>query len=426
MNSQADRHSSTRLHMTSIPGVLAAFGVILGDLAGRAMLDKVLAVVGSPGMVAMWAQLQSVVELVSGVTIAGVAQGLTVLIAQAQTRQEQAALLRASLKLGPLLSVAVALLFVFALPVVAGWLAHGGLGTGLLALAALTGCIAVIPGLMSAYWLGLHRQQRVLQFALLGSLPLLMVALAAFRGSQISELALVQCATLLLVALPMAWYLRRLANQAGDAVALRKLARFMVAGLAIGIMSPASMLLVRGTLADELSWNDAGLMQALWRATEWVTSCAAGVLSLIFLPRLSASNGTARFNRELRRAALVVLSPSALLLWLIFVNQRAVLSLLYDARFAVSDQAAALFMLGCLLRIAAWVFLFALFAARRAWLIGIGEVLSLPLFAWMLWRHAEQMTLERAALFYCITYLVYLLFNVVAVLYARPWHAGSR
>ncbi|MGA8147732.1 MAG: hypothetical protein WB870_09190 [Gallionellaceae bacterium] len=412
--------------MTSILGVLAAFGVILVDLSGRAMLDKVLAVVGSPGMVAMWAQLQSVVELVSGVTITGVAQGLTVLIAQAHNRQEQAALLRAALKLGPLVSVAIAVLFVLALPVIAGWLAHGKLGAGLLALAALTGCIAVIPGLMSAYWLGLHRQQRVLQFALLGSLPLLMVALLAFRGSQISELALVQCATLLLVALPMGWYLRRLAHQAGDAVALRKLAHFMVAGLAIGIMSPASMLLVRGTLADELSWNDAGLMQALWRATEWVTSCAAGVLSLIFLPRLSASNGTARFNRELRRAVLVVLSPSALLLWLIFINQRAVLSLLYDARFAVSDQAAALFMLGCLLRIAAWVFLFALFAARRAWLIGIGEVLSLPLFAWMLWRHAEQMTLERAALFYCITYLVYLLFNAGAVLYARPWHAASR
>lgn len=390
------------------------------------MLDKVLAVVDSPAMVAMWAQLQSVVDLVSGVTITGVAQGLTVLIAQAQNRQEQAALLRAALKLGPLVSIIVALLFVLALPFMAGWLAHGRLDANLLALAALTGCIAVMPGLMSAYWLGLHRQQRVLQFAMLGSVPLLMVALAAFFGMHIAGMALLQCGALMLAAAPMGWYLHRVARHAEDAAALRKLAHFIVAGLAIGIMSPASMLLVRGTLADELSWNDAGLMQALWRATEWVTSCAAGVLSLIFLPRLSAANGTAGFNQELRHAALIVLLPSAMLLWLIFSNQRGVLALLYDARFAVSDQAAALFMLGCMLRIGAWVFLFALFAARRAWLIGIGEVLSLPLFAWMLWRHAEHMTLERAALFYCITYLVYLLFNAGAVLYARPWQAGSR
>jgi len=412
--------------MTSVLSVLAAFGVILVDLSGRALLDKILALVGTPAMVAMWAQLQSVVELVSGVTLAGVAQGLTVLIAQAKDRREQAALLRAALKLGPLVSVTVALLFVLALPFMSGWLAHGRFDASLLALAALTGCIVVIPGLMSAYWLGLHRQQRVLQFALLGSVPLLMVALMAFRSMQIHELALVQCGTLLLVALPMGWFLQRTSRHAEDAAALRKLAHFTVAGLAIGIMSPASMLLVRGTLADELSWNDAGLMQALWRASEWVTSGAAGVLSLIFLPRLSAANGTPGFSHELRRAALIVLVPSAVLLSLIYGNQRAVLSLLYDARFAVSDQAVALFMLGSMLRVGSWVFLFALFAARRAWLIGIGEVLSLPLFAWMLWRYAENMTLERAALFYCITYLVYLLFNAGAVLYARPWHAGSR
>jgi O-antigen/teichoic acid export membrane protein len=412
--------------MTSLLGVFAAFGVILVDLSGRALLDKVLALVGSPGMVAMWAQLQSVVDLVSGVTLTGVAQGLTVLIAQARNKQEQAALLGASLRLGPLVSLAVALLFLLTLPVVAGWLTQGRLGADLLRLAAVTGCLAVIPGLMSAYWLGLHRQLRVLQFALLGSVPLLLVALAAFRGVQMTGLALVQCAALLLVALPMGWYLNRSAHHAADAPLQRRLAHFIVAGLAIGIMSPASMLLVRGTLADALSWNEAGLMQALWRSTEWVTSCAAGVLSLIFLPRFSAACGTAGFRYELRRAALAVLLPSAVLLGLIYLNQRAVLSLLYDARFAVSDRAAALFMLGSLLRIAAWVFLFALFAARRAWLIGIGEVLSLPLFAWMLWHFSAHMTLELASLCYCITYLVYLLFNAGAVLYARPWAADSR
>ncbi len=412
--------------MTSILSVLAAFGVILVDLATRAILDKVLAMVGTPGMVAMWAQLQSVVDLVSGVTIAGVAQGLTVLIAQAKNRNERAELLRAALKLGPLVSVSVALLFVLALPLMAGWVAHGKLDANLMVLAAATGCIAVVPGLMSAYWLGQHRQQRVLQFALLGGVPLLMVALAAFGGLRIRELALTQCGALLLVALPMGWYLHRLAYPVGDISARRKLAPFMIAGLAIGIMSPASMLLVRGTLADELSWNDAGLLQALWRSTEWVTSFAGGVLSLIFLPRFSAAAGTSRYNQELRRASLTVLLPAAALLWLIYTNQRAVLFMLYDARFVVSDQAAALFMLGCLLRIGAWVFLFALFAARRTWLIGVGEVLSLPLFAWMLWNSSGQMTLERAALFYCLTYLVYLLFNAGAVLHPFPRRAGAR
>jgi hypothetical protein len=58
-------------------GVMAAFAIILIDLLSRAGLDKVLALVGRPAMVALWAQLQSVAELVSGVALAGVLQGLT-------------------------------------------------------------------------------------------------------------------------------------------------------------------------------------------------------------------------------------------------------------------------------------------------------------------------------------------------------------
>jgi polysaccharide transporter, PST family len=409
--------------MTSGRSVLAAFAVILLDLAWRAGLDKVLALVNTPALVAMWAQLQSVVDLVSGVALAGIAQGLTVLIAQARNKQEEAGLLRAALKLGPAVALIVAILFLIAMLWLQPWLTRGKLDLHVLALAALTGCIAVLPGLISAYWLGRHQQYRVLQFALLGAVPWLAVAWAIYHHLGLHGLITVQCSVLLLVTLPMGWYLIRLAEYAEDGPALRRMAHFIPVGLAIGIMSPASMLIVRGALAASLSWNEAGLMQALWRSAEWVTSGAAGVLSLIFLPRLSAMNGTPRFAHEFRRAALIVLLPSAFLLLLIFFNQRAVLLLLYDARFVVSDKAAALFMLGSLIRIASWVFLFGLYAARRTVLIAAGEILSLPLFALLLWMYAAQLSLEWVALLYCTTYLVYLTFNAAGLFYSQPWRA---
>ena len=86
--------------LTSIQSVLAAFIIILVDLLGRAGLDKVLALAGGPTMVALWAQLQSVVELVSAVTMAGVLQGLTVLVTQVNTVRDERSLLRDALKLG--------------------------------------------------------------------------------------------------------------------------------------------------------------------------------------------------------------------------------------------------------------------------------------------------------------------------------------
>lgn len=408
--------------MTSIQSVLAAFFIILIDLLGRAGLDKVLALSGGPVIVALWAQLQSVVELVGAVTMAGVLQGLTVLIAQAKEARDERSLLRDALKLGLGTSLAVALVVMLASPELVVWLTQGRIATDLFLLAALAGCITIIPATLNAYWLGKHRQQRMLGLSLLTSMTLLLVAAGAWFGLSLRGLMWVQSLLLAIIGIGIWQYLRKLSrpeeSSERDAVYFRKLVRFVPVGLTIGIMSPVSMLLVRGILSGSLSWSDVGFLQALWRSTDWVTATAAGVLSLIFLPRFSATYGTLRFKAEMKRAGVMVLMPAAVLLLLIFLNQRALLAALYDARFVVSDQTAGLVMLGCWIRIGSWVFLFGLFAAHRTGLIMAGEILSLPLFALLLWAYAGGMTLERTALLYVVSYLVYLVFNAIALRYA--------
>ncbi len=402
--------------------MLAAFAIILIDLLGRAGLDKVLALAGGPAMVALWAQLQSVVELVSAVTMAGVLQGLTVLIAQVNEKRDERSLLRDALKLGLITSLAVAVIVVLAAPELAAWLTQRKIEAELFWLAALAGCITVVPATLNAYWLGKHQQQRMLGLALLTSMVWLLVAASAWSGLNLRGLIWVQSLALAAIGIAIWRYLRQLTRprdgQEKRSAYFRKLVKFVPVGLAIGIMSPVSMLLVRGMLSDTLSWSDVGFLQALWRSTEWVTATAAGVLSLIFLPRLSKTFGSARFTKEMTRAGVIVLVPAACLLLLIFFNQRAMLATLYDARFVVSDQTAALILLGSWIRIASWLFLFGLFAAHRTWLIVAGELLSLPLFALLLWMFADDMTLERTALLYFVSYLVYLGFNAIALLYS--------
>ena len=408
--------------MTSIQSVLAAFVIILIDLLGRAGLDKVLALAGGPVMVGLWAQLQSVVELVSAVTMAGVLQGLTVLITQVSASRDERSLLRGALKLGLGTSLAVALIVALAAPELAVWLTQRRIDTDLFLLAALAGCITVVPATLNAYWLGKHQQQRMLGLALLTSVILLLVAASAWFGLSLGGLMWVQTLMLAIIGIVIWRYLDKLSRardgQKDGAEYFRKLVKFVPVGLAIGIMSPVSMLLVRGMLSGALSWSDVGFLQALWRSTEWVTATAAGVLSLIFLPRFSATYGSVRFKREMTRAGVMVLIPAACLLLLIFFNQRAMLATLYDARFVVSDETAALIMLGSWIRIASWLFLFGLFSAHRTGLIIAGEILSLPLYALLLWLFADGMTLERTALLYFVSYLVYLGFNAIALLYS--------
>ncbi len=418
--------------MTSIQSVIAAFSIILIDLLGRAGLDKVLALAGGPAMVGLWAQLQSVVELVSAVALAGVLQGLTVLIAQASDPRDERRLLRGALKLGLGTSLSMALIVALASPELAVWLTQKKIEADLFLLAALTGCVSVVPATLNAYWLGKHQQQRMLGLAVLTSMILLLVATSAWFGLHLRGLMWVQSFMLAIISTMIWRHLQTVSRvddgQENGAEYFRKLVKFVPVGLAIGIMSPVSMLLVRSTLSGTLSWSDVGFLQALWRSTEWVTATAAGVLSLIFLPRFSATYGSTRFKREIMRAGLMVLIPAACLLLLIFFNQRFMLATLYDTRFVVSDETAALVMLGSLIRIASWVLLFGLFSAHRTGMIMAGEILSLPLYALLLWLFADGMTLERTALLYFVSYLAYLVFNAMALLYSsrKSTSAGPR
>jgi hypothetical protein len=64
----------------------------------------------------------------------------------------------------------------------------------------------------------------------------------------------------------------------------RALERYILPGVAIGILSPLSMLVVRSLVADALSWHESGVLQALWRISDWICGFAAGVLSVLYCP----------------------------------------------------------------------------------------------------------------------------------------------
>jgi len=407
--------------MTSSRSVAASLLIVLIDLAARAGLDKVLAVTGEPAAIAQWAQLQSILDLVSGVAITGVLQGLTVLTAQIQDPREEGKLLQSALALGLAISIGLSLVVVsitLLVPVKFGW---GGLEQDMVLIAMAAGCAIVIPSTINAFWLGKHQQQKMLGLALVLGTVWILVSAAAVSGFGLRGMVQTQSVALLIVGVMLWRYMSRKAQcvtvLGNRGTQMADLLKFVPAGLAIGILSPASMLVIRGLLSSTLTWNDAGIVQALWRSTDWITATSAGVLSLVFLPRFSSLRGTARFKTEVFRAALIVLLPAGILMYLLYAGQRTVLAALYDSRFVVSDMTVALFIFGSWLRIASWVFLFGLFATHRTWMIVAGEVLSLPLFAFLLWLFGSGMSLERAALLFVLSYLVYFAFNVAALMY---------
>ena len=372
-------------------------------------MDKILALRGGAELVALWAQLSSVIEMIAGVALAGVGAGLSVLVAQTARDERQQLFLRRALFLGLGVSLPVALaagVFGALFPQALGGSAPAA---HTFAMAAAAGCAAVIHGLVNNFWLGQQRRERMLALAAL--LTLLSVSAAALAPDVLLVDMLV-----LSQAVPALVFLlvphRAQASARADDHALQ---RYLLPGIVVGILSPASMLVARGVVGEALSWHDSGVLQALWRISDWVCGLAAGVLTVLYLPRLAAAYPAPGMGRVVREAALVVLLPSAVLFALLFALHRPLLAALYDPSFQASPLAVALLFAGSLVRIGSWIALFALYAALRTRAIALGELFSLPLFAALAFAAADALTLEKVGLFWLLAFVAYTVFNCWAL-----------
>jgi polysaccharide transporter, PST family len=388
--------------------------IIAVGLASRSVLDKMLALRGGAELVALWAQLSSVIELVTGVAFAGVGTGIAVYVARTQSPGRQRDLLREALRIGLIISLPVALAIAVLGAAYSQLLSGGRLAPLTFAVAGLAGWVAIVPGLVNGYWLGQQRRDLMLALAVCTSALTLAGAAFAPEGAALELIALSQ-------ALPAVVVLAVLGPNAGKPrfrAQSHPLRRYVLPGLAVGLLSPASMLVARGVVGESLSWQDAGLLQALWRVSDWVCAFAAGVLSVHFLPRFAAARGV-QLTTELRAAVSAVLVPSSVVLIVLYFAHRPLLAALYDPGFVAPDGAAALIFAGGLARIVAWIPLFALYAVRETRAIAIGELLSLPLFAALVSLAGTSLSLELVGAFWLLAYVAYAIFNFCALGRAR-------
>ncbi len=370
-----------------------------------------LALRGGADLVALWAQLSSLIEVVSGVALAGLGTGLAVYAARTSSLERQRQLLREALKIGLVVALPVAVAGAAAGFFYGDLLTGGKLGGPVLALGAAVGWIAVIPGLIGSLWLGQQRRDLMLAVALGSALLGVLVAWLAPTARVLALLAVAQA-----VPAAIMLFIGRPADSAGRFRSrARALRRYVLPSVAIGILSPASTLVARAVVGDALSWHEAGVLQALWRLSDWVCGFAGGVLSVHYLPQLAAARERARFAALLRAAAVRTLVPSAAVLALFFALHRPLLAALYDETFRVSSLAVALLFAGSLVRIGAWVAMFGLYALRRTRALALGEFLSLPLFAFFALAAGRSLTLELAGLFWLVAFCAYLAFNVAAL-----------
>ncbi len=277
----------------------------------------------------------------------------------------------------------------------------------LVLLAILAGWLTVPSGLAVSMLIGARRPGAAAALIVAGFVPPVCIMLASPTGSVLADMLIGQAAFGVVLATSI---LARRASSV-DREEMTRLLRFAPAGIAIGLASPIAMLLARSRIAEVMSWEQVAALQAAWRANEWTTAVVAGLLYAHFLPRLGAAADRKSFLRGLGRAARTTLLPAALAMGLLLAALPKVAAWLYRPELAVSSGDAALLFLGDWLRTLAWVFLYGLYARQAPRAVTIGEFLSIPLFALLVWFSVRPSSLVEVGLAWCLAYTAYAVFN---------------
>jgi O-antigen/teichoic acid export membrane protein len=383
--------------------------LIVTGLAGRSALDKLLMLKGGAELVGRWAQVFSICEIVGGVVAAGVGAGLVVQVAREKGR-ESAAHLDEALAIGLLAALPVALAMGSISWILSDFLSGGAIAPWIFAIAAASGFVGVVPLLLGNYWLGQRNYGPMLWMAAAQAVGMLAAAFLAPIESSLGWIVVMQASPAIAFIFVRRGAMDRRRPRSGP----HPLRRYILPGLSIGILGPLSLLLVRSLVGDALSWHEAGVMQALFRLSDWVCTFAGGFLSLFYLVRFAASGSEPALRSEMKSAVLKVFLPSAAALGLMLLLHRPLLAALYDPSLQASHTAAALFFTGSLVRIGSWIPLFALYAQRRTRQIALGELLSLPLFALLVYGAGNSLSLELAGAFWLLAYCAYAAFNLRA------------
>lgn len=397
---------------------MLSLALVLVSLAVRAIFDKLLALSPDWTLVARWAQAQSLLELTAAVTLAGVGQGLIVFAAR--KGENETLLMRDGLAWGLVVSGTAAILLVIVTPSLNAAFAREVAPAGYIgAIAIIAGLMSTAPALFSFLWQGRRERGKMLALMLAGWAPMMLAAAGLFGAPDLERLLWIQLASQAMLAVylfapVLSAALRRDKREDAPSWRASPLRRYVLAGVSIGLLSPASMMWSRAELAHQLSWDEVAQLQALWRASEWVNGIAGGLLGLVFLPRMAAATSSVEFHAQLARTLRLLCLPAALIYLAFWAAQGWIMPFLYTERFLMPATASGLFLLGDTLRLASWVPLHGLFATERTTAIAIGEFLSLPLFA-MLLTILPQASLVVAGACYAGTYCFYLAFNMWCV-----------
>lgn len=375
----------------------------------RSLLDKAIVPEGL-AKVAYWAQLQTIIDFISAPISLGIATGITILIIRYPMKLH-AIILRGGYILCVLVGILLSSITFILTWKWGGWNGLHFSGKNEILLTCLIGGLSFVIPFLSGYWIAKRNYLHIVKLILIAYLPVVFIILTKKflnSGNLISSILFTHLFCLIVLNYFCYNFLFKYPKVSSlkSKFFIKKLIPFLVAGLSVGLLTPASIFFVRTLIAKEFSWDLVGMITAIWRLSDWILACAGGFLNVYMLPRMAQINDPKLFLKKFRQIFIGTISVSGILFIILYSYKSQIFSFLYVDSLNIPLTVLIIFWIAELFRIAAAIFVVGLHIYQSSNLIAICELLSQPLFAFVLY-HLEKFSLLNISLNYLYCYIIY-------------------
>ncbi len=146
------------------------------------------------------------------------------------------------------------------------------------------------------------------------------------------------------------------------------------------VLNMSALIFLRNYIGDNLGWNYAGYWQGVWKISETYLMFITGVLSVYYLPKLSGIFDKKELHKEILYVYKMVLPVVVLLSISIYIFRDFIIKIIFTEEFAPMSELFLYQLLGDVVKIASWLIGFILIAKAKTLFFIIKEIFLVFLF----------------------------------------------
>ncbi|MFJ3157737.1 O-antigen translocase [Pseudomonas protegens] len=186
------------------------------------------------------------------------------------------------------------------------------------------------------------------------------------------------------------------------------LGKYVLMALTTTICTPVSYIFVRNILGHNVGWEAAGYWEAMVRLSSASLMLVSTTLGIYFLPKITQIKKISDIKKEMLKVCFVILPVTIFFSFVIYILRDFIVLVLFTKDFYPMRELFAWQMLGDVLRVGGWIFMYIMQGKGMMRLYISSEVVSSIMFVCFAWLFTSIYGGQGVVIAHAANYLLYL------------------